>query len=112
MMSEYSDLQSAAMKIREAYNRLNEKQGRKAWSGPAYAMGLVGDVGDLMKLVMAKDNLRSVKDGGDVDKKLRHELGDCLWSLFVLAEHYNINLEEAFLDTMSELEERIAGGRE
>ena len=111
-MSGFSDLQREAMKIRLRYNELNKKHGHKPWDGSAYAMGIVGDIGDLLKLVMAKENLRDVNAGGDVVTLLRHEMGDCLWSLFVLAEHYGIDLKDAFLGTMAELEVRIADGQE
>lgn len=111
-MSTLDDLQRRAMAIRQAYNELNKAHEHNTWAGKDYAMGFVGDVGMLMKLVMAKENMRGVKGGGDATAKLKHELGDCLWSLFVIAEHYDINLEEAFLGTMDELETRIAGGEE
>ncbi len=67
--------------------------------------GLVGDIGDLMKLVMAKEGWRA---GDDIDNKLAHELSDCLWVLLVLADRYNIKLDETFLKTMDELDSRIA----
>ena len=111
-MSGFSNLQQRAMDIRRRYDLLNKQHGHQPWSGAAYAMGLTGDVGDLLKLAMAKENLRDVNGGGSVDDKLRHELGDCLWSLFVIAEHYGVDLEKAFLATMDELAERIAGGQE
>lgn len=110
-MSDIKDLQKRAMEVRLKYNKLNQEHGHEVWDGKAFAMGFVGDVGDLLKLVMAKSNLRDAK-GGDVDEKLKHELADCLWSLFVLANYYDIDLEEAFLKTMKQLNERIAGGVE
>ena len=66
--------------------------------------GFVGDVGDLMKLTMSKAGIRNIED---VDNKLAHELSDCLWSILVLASKYNIDLEQAFMETMDELEGRI-----
>jgi len=66
--------------------------------------GMVGDVGDLIKLVMAKEGLRN-KD--NVDKRLAHEMADCLWCLLVLADNYGIDLEKEFGKTMVELEERL-----
>lgn len=110
-MSDLKDLQKRALDVRQKYNQLNEEHGHEKWDGKAFAMGFVGDVGDLLKLVMAKSNLRDAK-GGDVDAKLQHELGDCLWSLFVLAGYYEIDLEAVFLKTMDELDARIAGGQE
>jgi len=58
-----------------------------------------------MKLIMTKSGVRSTDS---VDEKLAHELSDCLWSLLVLADKYNINLEKSFLDTMTKFEERIS----
>jgi NTP pyrophosphatase (non-canonical NTP hydrolase) len=66
--------------------------------------GFVGDVGDLMKLVMAKAGARPI---ADVDRRLAHELSDCLWSVLVLAQLYNVDLEREFLRTMDTLEAKL-----
>jgi NTP pyrophosphatase (non-canonical NTP hydrolase) len=76
----------------------------KEWSSSQIAEGFVGDVGDLMKLVLAKSEVRDIEN---VDEKLAHELSDCLWTILVLAREYDINLEEEFLKTMNKLEDRI-----
>lgn len=68
--------------------------------------GFVVDVGDLMKLVMAKGGAREVPE---VDAKLAHELADCLWSVLVLARAYDVDLERAFTRTMDELEAKLKG---
>lgn len=98
-------LQKRAMKIRQKYSEVNKKYGHDAWGPKDFAMGFAGDFGDLQKLIMAKENMRSIDD---VDKKLKHELSDCLWSLLVLAEHYQVDLEQEFMNTMNELDARIA----
>ena len=103
-MSDLQQLQQRAEEIRQKYTELNSKTGHDAWGAKEYAMGFAGDLGDLLKLVMAKENLRHIDD---VDAKLAHELGDCLWALLVIAGRYNIDLEKAFLKTMNELDERI-----
>ena len=58
-----------------------------------------------MKLMMAKDGVRSAEQ---LDSRLRHEFGDCLWSLLVLADSYGVDLEDAFGDTMNHLEAKLA----
>ena len=63
--------------------------------------GFVGDVGDLMKLVMARAGARPI---ADVEAKLAHELSDCFWSILVLARLYQVDLEGEFLRTMAGLE--------
>ena len=104
-MSNISDLQQRAQEIRRKYDELNAKDGHKKWDGSDYVAGFVGDVGDLVKIIMAKEGKRR---GDDVDAKLRHELGDCFWSLLVMANHYGVDLEEAFRATMDELDKRLA----
>jgi NTP pyrophosphatase (non-canonical NTP hydrolase) len=104
-MSDIAELRKRALEVRRRYNELNAKDGHGEWGGKEYAMGFVGDVGELMEFVMAKENLRR---GEDVDKKLAHELSDCLWSVLTIADYYNVDLEREFLQTMDALEQRIA----
>jgi len=104
-MSDLKDLQQRAQEIAEKYNELTTRKGFNRWGPKDRAMGFVTDVGELMELVMAKENMRHIDD---VDARLKHELADCLWSILVLAKHYNVDLEKEFLATMDHLEARIA----
>lgn len=101
---DFKQIQQRALEVREKYSELEKKQKGKEWSNEQLMEGFVGDVGDLMKLVMAKEGVRDIDD---VDTKLAHELSDCLWSVLVLASKYNIDLESSFLKTMDQLEDRI-----
>jgi len=92
------------MQIRKSYAQLEQQRYGRSWSREEVALGFVGDVGDLVKLVMAQSGVRAIADSR---AKLAHELADCLWSVCVLAELYQIDLERAFLDTMVELERNI-----
>lgn len=103
-MSSIQDLVKRAQEIRAKYDELNAHDSHKKWTASEYAEGLVGDVGDLMKLVMAKEGKRR---GEDIDAKLQHELSDCLWSLLIIASEYNIDLEQSFFATMDELGSRF-----
>ena len=97
-------LSERAKKVHAKYATLNTQRYGREWTAGEIAQGFVGDVGDLMKLVMAKEGIREIED---VDRKLEHELSDCLWSILVLAEEYGVDLEKAFLRTMKELEQRL-----
>ncbi len=99
----FSDILKRALVIRKLYEQLEQKKG-KVWSKEEIAMGFVGDVGDLMKLVMAAEGVREIPDH---KQKLVHELADCLWSVCVLADQYGIDIEEAFMQTMNELEKKV-----
>jgi len=100
---DFAELTRRAMEIRERYAVQEIARTGRAWTRAELAQGFVGDVGDLMKLLLAKDGRRPC---ADVDAKLAHELADCLWSLLVLAEACDVDLETAFLRTISELEAR------
>jgi NTP pyrophosphatase (non-canonical NTP hydrolase) len=100
----YQELLDAAVRVREKYNQLNIQNHGGAWDGDKLMAGFVGDVGDLSKIVMAKNGYRAMED---VDTKLRHELSDCLWSILVLANYYDIDLETQFIASMKELEARV-----
>ena len=93
-----------ANEIKEKYSKMELEKFGKEWTNAQVMQGFVGDVGDLMKLVMAKEGIREIED---VDKKLAHELADCLYSVFVLAERYEVNIEKEFLNTMDELDNRL-----
>ena len=104
ILMQFSDLVNKAIGVRKVFEQYEKSVLGKTWSKENFAEGLVGDVGDLMKLVMAKEGLRKIKN---VDEKLAHELSDCLWSIIVLAELYDIDLESSFIKTMDELEADI-----
>ncbi len=101
---EFEAINSRALQIREKYNELNFQQRGIRWNATQVMAGLVGDIGDLSKIIMANDGLRAMDD---VDSKLAHELSDCLWSLLVIASKCNIDLAAEFMKTMDELEERV-----
>lgn len=102
---EISELQKRAIEVRAKYAKYENDTYGQEWTVSDIASGFVGDVGDLVKLIMAKEGKRLVED---VDDKLAHELADCLWCVFVLADKLKIDLESEFLKTMDELDERIS----
>lgn len=100
---EIKDLQKRAMEVREKFSQF-EKQNAKEWGNSEIMEGFVGDVGDLMKLVMAKEGKRKIEK---VDEKLKHELADCLHCILVLSNNYQVDIEKIFLDTMNDVELRL-----
>jgi NTP pyrophosphatase (non-canonical NTP hydrolase) len=101
---EFKEIVGKANDIKQKYAAQTKALGRKKWHVQDYYQGFVGDVGDLGKLIMAKNNLRQYKNQ---DKKLAHELADCLWSVLVLADELGIDLEKEFLKAkLSTLEKK------
>jgi len=105
---DFENLRKRALEIREQYNQFNKSQGHTQWGLAEYSQGMVGDIGDFSKLVMAKNGYRN-KD--NIDEGLKHELADIFWSLIVIADELNIDLGQALLDTMDDLEKRIRSER-
>lgn len=104
---DFKEFSKRANEIRAKYSILEKREFGQEWTSLNLAEGFVGDVGDLMKLIMAKEGLRKIEG---VDEKLAVELADCLWSVLVISEKYGINLEKAFFETMNEIEKQIEVG--
>jgi len=100
---EFKDIIKRAVSIRELYAQFENRTGR-TWTREEIALGFVGDVGELVKLIMAAEGIRAIPDA---KTKLTHELADCLWSILILARLYDVDIETAFLRTMDELEAHI-----
>ena len=94
-----------AMEIRKQYEAKEKQLYGSAWTSEEITLGFVGDVGDLAKLIVAKNGKRNIPDS---KAKLEHELADCLWSVIVLAHQHGVDLETAFTNTMNELEGHLS----
>ena len=97
-------LQARAVEIAQLYDRTHIEAGRRAWGTSDLALGFVGDVGDLAKLVQAVNGRREIPDA---EARLGHELADCLWSVLVLADRYGIDLTAEFTHMTDELERQL-----
>ena len=104
MSMEFQDLLQRAREVRAAYAIHEQAAYGRQWKREDIAAGFVGDVGDLMKLVLAHQGIRNIPDA---HARLGHELADCLWSVLVLADMYDIDIEQAFFTTMDELERHL-----
>lgn len=101
---EIKELTAKARDLRLKYAEFNKKRGEKEWGYAEHAQGFVGDVGNLMKLLMAKQGYRIYDD---LDNKIAHELADCLWSIITIADELHVDLDKGFADLAEELEERF-----
>lgn len=101
---EMKNLAQRASEIKALYSKMEMEQYGKKWTDAQVMEGFVVDVGELMEIVMAKQGIR---DMDNVDERLAHELADCLYSIFILADRYNVDLEKEFMSTMDKLETRL-----
>ena len=102
----FSDLEKMALQLNELYEQLEVKRWGRVWTTQELALGFVGDVGDLAKLVQAHTGVRTIDD---CQAKLGHELSDCLWSILVLANKCGIDLQAEFVRNTTEISEYVSG---
>jgi NTP pyrophosphatase (non-canonical NTP hydrolase) len=98
---EFQKVIDRAMYIRQLIEAREKQLYGSSWTSQEIALGFVGDVGDLAKLIVAENGRRMIPDS---KPKLEHELADCLWSLIVLSNLHGVDLEKSFFDTMDQLE--------
>ncbi len=104
-----ADLTAEAMRLRRGFAAAALSAGRKGWTREQVMQGFVGDVGDLMKLVMAKGGAREITG---IDRRLGHELADCLWSILVLARLYQVDLAKEFFAMTAAVSAKLAAHRQ
>jgi NTP pyrophosphatase (non-canonical NTP hydrolase) len=101
---EFKSLIERAVAIRYKYAEFEKERYGREWSREELMLGFMKDMGDLARLVQAKEGVRQVDN---LDNALGHELADCLWSIIILAEKYNVDIEAAFIKTMDELDTEL-----
>jgi NTP pyrophosphatase (non-canonical NTP hydrolase) len=101
---EFQRLIDEALIVRKEYEEKEKQLYGSPWTREEIALGFVGDVGDLAKLVLAENGKRNITNSKE---KLGHELADCLWSLIVLSKLHDIDLETSFMKTMEEIKSHL-----
>lgn len=103
-MSDNSGLATArdeALEVRKLYEILEERFNGKTWSLHELMIGFSNDVGYIGRLLLAHDGTWNID--GDADAELKHKLAETLWWVFVLADKLEIDIDEAFTDTMKSI---------
>lgn len=101
---EFEELQKRALEIRRCFEAYEKREYGRSWTREEIALGFIGDIGDMAKLLLAHEGVRDIPEAKE---KLAHELSDCMWSIIVLAELYGVDLEMGFLKTMDHLQKRL-----
>lgn len=105
---DFQNIIERALTTRKLYEEGEKELYGSPWTKAEITLGIVGDVGDLAKLVIAENGKRNIENSKE---KLGHELADCLWSVIVLAHIHEVDLETSFMNTMDELQGYLLDGR-
>ena len=88
------ELTQQSLEIKELYSRFEKDQYGREWGTEEIYTALVSDIGDLGRLVLAEEGVEHITS---LEKRLKHEIGECLWGISIIAAKYNIDLEESFV---------------
>ena len=77
------------------------------WPPLAMLGALVEEVGETARIINAKEGHKPMKsENNDLTGLLAEEIGDILFSISCLANYYNIDLDEAFENTINKYNKR------
>jgi len=96
-----STASSRAIQIRKLYHQLEIQHHGTTWSKQEDMIGLMSDIGELGRLLMASDDRWAYK--GDVPKDIADKISECMWWLFVLSDRLEVDISSAFSSKMNEL---------
>jgi len=86
--------------FRKINDRLDQERGR-GWTPFVMVTDLLEEAGEVASVVKGLEGFKS-PEKPKTKEMLATELSDLLYIIFVLAEHYGINLEEAFIQTVND----------
>jgi NTP pyrophosphatase (non-canonical NTP hydrolase) len=108
-MNEQITIQDLAQKTAELQDIFRKIENRP-WDINAFLIELTAEVGTLADSIMIKEGYRELRpDQNPID--LEDDICDILFVLFMIADHYKINIGESYLSminlTLKKLENKI-----
>lgn len=94
MSRTFQEMQEMYRSVVRRFNRIE----LSPWRAEGAMIELTKQVGELAKQVMIKEKYYALTDDvTNVDEKLGNEMADVIAQVMRLADHYGIDLEEAFV---------------
>ena len=91
------DAQYAAWKIFHKINAQLDQKRSRGWDPFVIATDMLEEAGEVASVVKGLEGFKP-PDKPKTKEMLAQELTDLLYAIFVLAEHYGVNLEETYLE--------------
>lgn len=101
---EFQKLIHRALDLRTQYDRKERQLYGTPSTDEELAQGFAGDVNNLVKLVKAQHGKLEIANSRE---KLGSTLSHCLWSVIVLAQMQDIDLEQSSFEAMDRLENHL-----
>ena len=93
-----------ALDLRNQYEKKEKQLYGSASTDEDVAQGFLGDVNNLVKMLGTIHGKGNIANSAE---KLGPQLSHCLWSVIVLAQMHNLDLEQSFMETMDKLENHL-----
>lgn len=103
-MSEWERMLRAAREVDALYQAKDTERMGRPWSLTELLSQCAADWGELAEQIGKHQGFRP---GAYDHRAAAHELGDPQWALMVIADRLEIDLSEALLGTMAELQARL-----
>jgi NTP pyrophosphatase (non-canonical NTP hydrolase) len=95
------EAQQVSWKIFRKVNEKLDKNRGKSWDPFVITTDILEEAGEVAGVVKGLEGFKP-PDKPKTKEMLARELSDLLYGIFVLAEHYGLNLEEVFLETVND----------
>ncbi len=103
-MTEGTTIQEIVDETRQLKNRLREKENR-SWTIETCVMELLAEAGTLADYVVIQEGYRLLRPNQMID--LKDAIADVLFVLIMIADHYDISLEEAYSEMLKATTEKL-----
>lgn len=91
----FAEMQEMYREIVKRFNKIELRE----WQAEGAMIELSKQVGELAKQIMVKEKYYALEgDVADVDERLGNEMADVIAQVMRLADHYQIDLEKAFIE--------------
>jgi NTP pyrophosphatase (non-canonical NTP hydrolase) len=104
-MTKGTTIQEIVDETRQLQNLLREKENR-AWTIETCVMELLAEAGTLADSVIIQEGYRLLRPNQTID--LKDDIADVLFVLIMIANHYGISLEDAYVGMLRETTEKLA----
>jgi len=101
MSKTFAEMQEMYRDVVKRFNKIELQD----WKAEGAMIELSKQVGELAKQVMIKEKYYALQgEVTDVDEKLGNEMADVIAQVMRLADHYQIDLEKAFIEARKDEE--------
>ena len=106
MSRTFAEMQGMYRSVVERFGRIELRK----WNAEGAMIELSKQVGELAKQVMLKEKYYAFKaDETETDKRLGNEMADVIAQVMRLADHYGIDLEQAFVEAREDEDGYLRG---